>query len=79
MNYLAHGKNKNTYNAKEFYHICARNGIACGDFAFDLMLGAFLLDSSLTSYEAFSTTIRSDAGIDRRCVWQAGEEHPAGI
>lgn len=53
MNYLAHGKNKNTYNAKEFYHICARNGIACGDFAFDLMLGAFLLDSSLTSYERF--------------------------
>ena len=51
--YLADCPNKNTYHAKEFYHICSRNQIACCEFAFDLMLGAFLLDSSITSYERF--------------------------
>lgn len=53
MAYLKECPKKNTYNAKEFYHICARNDIECCDFGFDLMLGAFLLDSSLTSYERF--------------------------
>ncbi len=53
LSYLATSKTKTTFNAKEFYHICARNEIPCSEFAFDLMLGAFLLDSSITSYERF--------------------------
>ncbi len=53
LSYIANSTKKNTYHAKEFYHICERNQIACSDFAFDLMLGAFLLDSSVTSYERF--------------------------
>ncbi len=53
LDYLANDPHKITYNAKEFYHAAARNGIACSDFALDLMLGSFLLDSSITSFERF--------------------------
>ena len=53
LRYLAQDEHKITYNAKEFYHAAARSGIACSDFAFDLMLGSFLLDSSITSFERF--------------------------
>lgn len=53
LQYLAQSENKNTFNAKEFYHICQRHQIACSPFAFDLMLGAFLLDSSVTSPQRF--------------------------
>lgn len=51
LTYLKDSNNKKTYDAKNFYHICHKYDLACGDFSFDLMLAAFLIDQSLTDLD----------------------------
>ena len=44
LKYLKENNNKKTYDAKNFYHMCNKYNLVCNDFAFDLMLAAFLID-----------------------------------
>lgn len=67
--YVASDTPKVTYDAKNFYHAMYQAGLACGEFTFDVMLAAFLLDGSISDYDKFVEKYQINNNLHRDDVY----------
>lgn len=63
MAFLAAENQKAVYDAKNFYHALHKNGIACGDVSFDIMIAAFLVDGTISDYDKLGEKYNFDRSL----------------
>ena len=69
LNYLAQENGKVVYDAKNFYHICHQNNIACANIKFDIMLAAFLVDGNISDYDKLQEKYQFDRSLRKEDVY----------
>lgn len=67
--YLKEENAKVVYDAKNFYHACHKNGIACGQLHFDIMIAAFLVDGTISDYDKLQEKYNFDRSIRKDDVY----------
>lgn len=61
--FLMEHNHKAVYDAKNFYHALHKNGFACGDIDFDVMIAAFLVDGTISDYDKLAEKYNFDRSI----------------